>query len=151
SIAMCALLVLASATAAQLGPRGNVLLVDSVPDIDAQFSDAMTSGDFDGDARPDLAVAAPRYGSDGSDGRVTVFLNRNGELVGGLYQGEIEGEAGAQLGTALASCDFNGNGRDELAIGVPGDGNFGGMNAGAVHIHELTVGGSPDAWQWTQV
>ena len=135
---------------AQLGPYGNTLLTDAIPDLDAQFGETVVTGDFDGDGRPDFAAAARRFGAPGSDGRVTVFMNRNGQMQRGLYSGEFVGDAGSQLGWAMAACDIDGDGSDELAIGVPGDSNFGGDGAGAVRIYKLAPISGLGGFLWTQ-
>lgn len=144
-------LVLAAPVRAQLGPFGNVLLTDAIPQHDAQFGEVIASGDFDGDGDADLAVAANRFGEATSDGRVTVFINDAGTLRRGWYGGEFTGEEGSghQVGAALAACDFNGDGADELAVGVPNDDSVS-SPAGAVRIYTLAPISGLDGFLWTQ-
>lgn len=109
-----------------------------VPDrmeAEDRFGDSLATGDFDGDGFEDLAVGVP--GEDDETGKVHVFygtvsglsnarnISRDGDhLTWGddLTGGEI-GSAQSMdwFGTALAAGDFDGDGYDDLAIGVPGE------------------------------
>ncbi len=96
------------------------------------FGSAIAVGDFNGDGYDDIAVGAPGEAVDGaaSAGAVTVIYGSQS----GLYNSEhnetfsqasagIQGAAqeGDQFGFSLAAGDFDGDGRDDLAIGVPGE------------------------------
>lgn len=106
---------------------------------DARFGAALTTGDFDGDGFTDLAVGAPGYDE--------VLLRSNGSVV--LFWGSATGldaarngfvtffRDGAHYGAALAAGDFDGNGIDDLAVGLPGwdpDVSVGLNETGAVEI-----------------
>lgn len=89
------------------------------------FGHALTAGDFNGDGRDDLAVGAPGEapGDDPESGAVFVFRGS----AKGLQSRQVisqtgfgHNELGDEFGWALASGDYNGDGRDELAIGAPG-------------------------------
>jgi hypothetical protein len=115
-----------------------------------QYGRALATGDFDGDGADDLAIGAP-YESVGGlteagavallEGTVGAGLEANATL---WTQNSVPGEAAEQaenLGWALASGDFNHDGRDELVIGVPSDRHFvsvGGVfqwiATGAIHV-----------------
>ncbi|WP_061293768.1 FG-GAP-like repeat-containing protein [Herbidospora cretacea] len=124
-----------------------------------QFGEALATGDFDGDGTDELVIGAP-----GAN------LIRQGEgtvtLVDGkrrlLYSQETYGVDGLSeswdaFGAALASGDFNADGHDDLAIGVPGEGlnplqRAGDYGEGAVDV----IYGSPSGLNprtteaWTQ-
>jgi hypothetical protein len=126
------------------------------------FGASLAGGDFDGDGRDDLAVGvlyesvddsgADAHGGGGrgdGDGAIHVirgsahgmtlsgqqFLNENSGSVAGQAQ------SGDQFGWDLAAGNFNGDGRDDLAVGVPRD------NQGTGAVHVLT--GSPDGLSTT--
>ena len=93
------------------------------PESEDAFGCALAAGDFDGDAFVDLAIGV--CGEDSSRGAVQVIfggptgLSASGSRffsetgIGGLS------EDGDQFGFALATGDFDGDGFDDLAIGIP--------------------------------
>ncbi|MFI6707082.1 FG-GAP-like repeat-containing protein [Nonomuraea sp. NPDC050478] len=125
------------------------------------WGETLAAGDFDGDGRDELVVGAPAdtVTKDGQ-GSVTV-LDPHRRRALRLTQSS-PGVAGSAekwdaFGAALATGDFDGDGRDDLAIGVPGEGLTAGQRAmdygdGALHVVYGTRNGLRGARSemWTQ-
>ncbi len=117
------------------------------------FGFALAAGDFDGDGWDDLAVGVPQedvlVGSYLSNAGIVQVLYGGpaGLSTAGLQawcQGGCDGlrdtaEDGDQFGYALAAGDFNADGYDDLAVGVPYEDIDTITDAGAVNV----VYGSP--------
>lgn len=112
---------------------------------------ALASGDFNGDTFDDLAIGAPGadlsgvrdvgavhvlYGS--ADGLAATGDERWREGANGMPGAQ---SARDRFGAALASGDFNGDGRDDLAVGVPGQDLSGARDAGAIVLLRGVTGG----------
>jgi hypothetical protein len=125
---------------------------------DDNFASSLAAGDFDGDGRADLAIGTPLD---------SVGEHRNAGAVNVLYGGprgltavdddrwtlDAPGGRGENslFGWALAAGDLSGDGRDELAIGVPGDRISGRRAAGAVTVlHGRRHGLSAVGELWSQ-
>lgn len=121
------------------------------------FGESLAAGDFNGNGYDDLAIGIP--GENGADGQVYVL---NGAPLAGLVttgavvlHQDVEGmgggrESGDRFGMSLASGDFDNNGYDDLAIGVPYETLNGVSAAGVVHIvygsAELLSGLNSQMW-----
>ena len=113
------------------------------------FGVALATGDFNGDGADDLATGIP------DDNGITGFeIDNAGAVVvrfgipaSGLESGvadallnQISGgspdpaEVGDRFGAALAACDFNDDGFDDLAVAVPGESVNGASAAGAIEV-----------------
>ena len=151
-----------------LTTQGDVLLNEALPgfpgapDPGDVFGFAVAAGDFDGDGRDDLAVGNPGEAWGGGDeyGAVYVFEGRTSGLsTAGVrmfsqrtYGISEEPGDGDRFGMSLASGDFDGNGRDDLAIGAPGEKIRGHDDAGVVHVLHGSSSGLNSARDelWTQ-
>ncbi|MEQ8765011.1 MAG: hypothetical protein RL885_13850 [Planctomycetota bacterium] len=96
------------------------VLTEPVPETNAHFGTALTIADFDLDGVNDLAVGVP----DGSDaiagaaaGEVVVFFGPN--FSASITVKDLNPEAGARFGAALAAGDIDGNGSPDLGVGAP--------------------------------
>lgn len=131
-----------------------------VPD-DAEAFDGFGSsaaiGDLDGDGWNDLAIGAPGEGLGDASKAVAVTVLYG--TADGLSSARSEQwsqaspgipgtpEAGDRLGQAVAACDYDGDGHDDLAIGVPFEGMGGAVEVVRGSPAGLTAAG---ARLWTQ-
>ncbi|HYI37575.1 MAG TPA: hypothetical protein VEX39_13250, partial [Thermoleophilaceae bacterium] len=115
----------------------------SPPSPDAA-SDGSVPGDFNGDGFGDLAVGAARedVGAVADAGVVHVIYGSAAGLsaTGSQYWNQNSAgiadavEAGDGFGSTLTTGDFNGDGRDDLAIGAPAEGVGAFGATGVVHV-----------------
>ncbi len=108
------------------------------------FGAALAVGDFDGDGFSDLAVGVVREDVDGviDAGAVNVLHGSSSGLSAAgdqLWHQNSDGVRGLAeeydfFGSALSAGDYDGDGFDDLAVGVPGESVDGQESAGAVNI-----------------
>jgi hypothetical protein len=98
---------------------------------------AVTSGDFTGDGKADVAVSA--IGANDASGTTYVVRGKTGTdavNLGALGADgfRIDGDAGDQSGFSLASGDVDGDRKPELVIGVPFHNPDGSLMAGSAYV-----------------
>lgn len=103
----------------------------------AGYGAAFAVGDFNGDGISDLAVAMTHHELDDGPGYyVQVYRGSQDGLVPSdqVRAGLGGSEPGDGYGHALAAGDFNGDGRDDLAVGVPFAQDWRWRRAGGVQV-----------------
>jgi hypothetical protein len=139
-------------SASGLSDAGNVFWhqnATGVPDtseVGDNFGAAVTTGDFNGDGRSDLAIGAPgeSFGTLVDAGQVTILygsasgLQTTSPAAQSWYQDTAgvagTAETGDRFGAALTAADVNGDGKDDLVIGVPGEDVGSAIDAGMIQI-----------------
>lgn len=105
-----------------------------------RFGNALAVGNFDGVAPVDLAIGVPQAGTTSAatkSGFVAVYEGNNGTaptLATRLTQTGLDtNDVEDRFGFALASGDFNDDGRYDLAVAAPGE-HVDGISSGYVYV-----------------
>ncbi|MCX5332657.1 MULTISPECIES: FG-GAP-like repeat-containing protein [unclassified Streptomyces] len=101
--------------------------VPGTSESDDGFGAATATGDFNSDGYADLAVGTPYEGTTAGalTGSVTVLWGSKSGLSGGTALAAPTADQPKYFGRHLAAGDFNGDGRDDLAVGA---GNYNGVS-----------------------
>ncbi len=111
-----------------------------------RFGDALATGDFNGDLVSDLAIGTPfeDNGITPDEGTVHVLFGEAGVGITSTGSRQLQrrtkilnivaDNTGYAFGSALAAGDTNGDGFDDLAVGLPGDDTSGAIDSGSVML-----------------
>ncbi len=118
--------------------------LSGTPELNANFGGSLAVGDFDGNSYADLAIGIPRANVNGVSyaGAVQILYGRSSglgilgnELISQNSNGALSSASfNDQFGFALTVADFDGDGADDLAVGVPYEDVGGNADAGAVQV-----------------
>jgi hypothetical protein len=138
-----------TAVDSQLWTQNRNGIADSAENIDF-FGSSLAAGNFNGDVSAsgypfdDLAIGVPKETTNAGivgAGAVHVLYGSSLGLQGTgsqfWHQNKIRGVAEDfdSFGTTLVAADFDGNGYDDLGVGVPGEDSTAGLvNVGAVNV-----------------
>ena len=123
-----------------------------------RFGEALAVGNFNGDAYDDLAIGIPGKDLDGRNdaGAVQILFGSAAGLTatGNQQWGQdllaATHEAGDEFGVPLAAGDLDGDGKDDLIVGVPKETVSSQFQAGVIHILYGSSGALVDGGWWAQ-
>jgi hypothetical protein len=125
------------ASRSQFFTQDKAVDADDRPEPGDRFSEALAAGDFDGDGFDDLAIGAPleTVGARREAGAVSILRGSASGITTAdsqFWHGAVR--ARDHYGAALASGDFDNDGRDDLAVGSPGREEIAAPDHGVVHV-----------------
>jgi D-alanyl-D-alanine carboxypeptidase len=118
-------------------------------EADDRMGWSLAAGDFDGDSYDDLAIGIPYEDTaSGDEGVVGIMYGASGGLLPAnsqlITQDSVPGTTASSdnlFGFALSSGDYDGDGYDDLGIGIPGASDGSKTGAGAIAIVPGTSAG----------
>jgi hypothetical protein len=140
--------------------------VRGVGEVDDELGSVLVIGDFDGEGHGDLAIGMPQEDRAGvtDAGAVAVLYGSAAGLQATAPDDQLWAqnstgvrdtvEQDDRFGFALAAGDFDGDGHDDLSIGLPYEDIGTAVDAGAVEVLYSTAAGlqatAPDDQLWSQ-
>jgi len=122
------------------------LYMGGTAEIGDHFGAALAAGDFNQDGYDDLAIGIPDESSEAHGTSFGTMMVLNGSAIGltastKIWSRGTQAEEYERFAYALAAGDFNDDGYDDLAVGIPGDNLGGAEKAGAVQLYYGSNGG----------
>jgi hypothetical protein len=125
--------------------------VPGTPEVQDQFGAALAAGDVTGDGKADLVVGDPNegIGSQVLAGEIVLLKGSSGGISGTGSQVFDQNSTGVpgtseetdEFGKSVTVGDFNGDGKADVAVGVPGEGVGALDHAGCVDVLKGTSSG----------
>jgi hypothetical protein len=119
-VAAAAGVLLAAAVAVIIATSGGSSPHARQPGATTATHRSVAAYDFDDDGRQDVVLGVADAEKTGAAARTGVVLDRGADGDAQLVRGDVPPAAEDRFGTAVASGDFDDNGRADLAVSAPG-------------------------------